>query len=350
MTGRVHVPTADGKAAAPVHSARAVHSVVLAGCLVLVVGALPAIRFAESPVPTERTTADAAPFVVAPVAGNTLWDAPILLPGDVRDVVGLGSTVIAITPDDVWPAWALDDGRWTKLRGIPRGPSFGSQVGVKREHGFSVVGVADGRSVIYDYRTDGAFAGARTVRDIQAGALAAVGDGVALFDAHRPEGRLVTTTITDIAPPGIVVEAASGAGWLLVLTDDGIVHGIQDPSRSEWRRLGEGFVGLRAAENVVAVGENATVGLHHLAVDGSLVRMDGAPYGPTVVWGTAVAVHDWSSGSVWMSGGEDRWERLPLWTDAGFRATFRGMVPGTDVPTVAGVGPAGEAALWRVSP
>jgi hypothetical protein len=319
---------------------------------VLLAIVLPGTPFAESPTPAGRATAVVAPRAAAsPASVGTRWNVPIELPGATHHVVGFGPTVVAITPEGLWPAWALHDGAWTKLRGIPRGPSIGPQVGVIRDHGFSVVGVVDGRSVIYDYRTDGGFEGARTVRDIEAGAFAAVGDGVAIFDTARPVGRLVTTTITDLAPPGTVVEAAGGLGWLLVLTTDGTVHGIQDPPRSEWQRLGEGFTALEASESVVAVGKDATVGMHRLDVGGALVRMDDAPIGPTVVWGTVVAVHDWSSDSIWMSTPDDRWERLPLWTDAGFRATFREMVPGTDMPTVvAGVDVAGDAALWRVTP
>lgn len=313
--------------------------------------AWPGNSFAESPAHTERVSTVAAPLVGAsPALDAGRWSTPIVLPDGTRDVVGFGSTVLAITPDGVWPAWALYDGAWTKLRGIPRGPSIGPQVGVTRENGFSVVGVFDGRSVVYDYRSDGDFEGARTVRDVEAGAFAAVGDGVAIFDGNRPVGRLVTTTITDLAPPGTVVDAVSGLGWLLVLTADGTVHGTQNPPGSKWVRLGAGFVALRASESVVAVGENTTVGMHRLNAAGTLERIDGAPFGPTAIWGTLVAVHDWSSDSIWVSESRGGWERLPLWRDAGFHATFLTMVPGTSVPTVVAVDEQGDQALWRAAP
>jgi hypothetical protein len=314
---------------------------------------LPEIRFAESPATVRHTTAvDAPPFLGgAPLeADASRWNSPIALPEETRQLVGFGSTVVAITPDGMWPAWALGEGGWTKLRGIPAGSSIGDQVGVIRENGFSVVGVFEGRSVIYDYRPDGEFEGARTIRDLEAGAFAVFADGVAVFDANRPVGRLVTTTVTDLVPPGTVVDAASGMGWMVVLTSDGSVHGTQDPLAADWRRLGDGFAALRASERVVAVGENATVGIHGLDPEGMLVRMDRAPFGPTVVSGSQVSVHDWSSDSIWTSVTGDEWERLPLWADVGFHASFRQLVSGTEVPTVLGVDANGVWALWRAAP
>ncbi|MEX2424078.1 MAG: hypothetical protein WD990_08880 [Acidimicrobiia bacterium] len=258
---------------------------------------------------------------------------------------------MAITPDGVWPAWALYDGAWTKLRGIPRGPSIGSQVGVGRDDGFSVVGVFDDRSVIYDYRSDGGFEGARTIRGVAAGAYATVGRGVAIFDATRPVGHLLTTTtVTELTPPGTVVDAASGMGSLLVLTSDGRVHGTPETLGAEWRQLGEGFVALLAGEVVVAVGESATVGIHRLEPGGTLARLSRAPFGPTAVSGSVVSVHDWSSDSIWLSESGGGWERLPLWADAGFDGAFRTMVTGTDVPTVVAVDGNGRQALWRAVP
>lgn len=90
--------------------------------------------------------------------------------------------------------------------------------------------------------------------------------------------------------------------------------------------------------------------VHRLEPDGRLERIDGALFGPTVVWGTVVAVHDWSSDSIWFSEPEGGRERLPLWVDAGFHADFRRMVPGTAVPTVVAVDVNGGQALWRASP
>ena len=323
----------------------------LAVALVVAIGALPAVRFAESPAPRGRPDPIAAAFVGAPLdADRPRWSAPIALPEGTARVAGVGSTILAITPEGTWPVWALAEGEWRKLRGVPRGPAITDQVGVARDDGFSVIGVLDGRSVIYDYRDDGAFEGARTVRDVEAGAVAAFGDGVVVFDVTRPVGRFVTETIHDLPPPGTVVAAVGGLGWLVVLTADGSVHGVIDPADPEWRRLGEGFVSLRVSTSVVAVGANATTGLHRLEPTGTLVRLDDAPFGPTVVAGTTVAVHDWSSESIWMSAADDRWERLPLWDVAGFDATFGELVAGADVPTVLGVDGTGNRALWRAAP
>ena len=351
MTDRVIVPTADRDAAVPARSPATPRLLAWVLGLALVTTAWPVSPLSESPAPPSRAAAVVAPLVDAsPATSESRWTAPILLPEGTREVVGLGSTVVAITPDGVWPAWGLFDGTWTKLRGIPRGPSFGSHVGVARANGFSVVGVFSGRSVIYDYLSDGSFAGARTVRDVEAGAFAPVTGGLALFDSNQPTGRLVSTTVTDLTPPGTVAEAASGMGWLLVLTSDGSVHGMQEGFDAEWRRLGEGFSALRGAGVVVAVGENATVGIHTLRADGTLARMDRAPFGPTAVAGTAVSVHDWSSDSIWVSESGSAWKRLPLWADAGFDATFRKLVSGTALPTVvAGAADSGQE-LWTAAP
>ena len=351
VTGRVIVPSADRDAVRASRSIGRPHLLAVAGGIVVVAVAWPGSSFAESPAQTDRVSTVAAPFVgVSPAVEAARWGTPILLPRGTSDVVGLGSTVVAIAPDGVWPAWALFDGTWIKLRGIPRGPAMGTQVGVTREGGFSVIGVFDGRSVVYDYRSDGNFEGARTVREIEAGAFAAVTGGLAIFDATRPVGRLMTTTVTELEAPGTVIEAASGQGWLVVLTADGSVHGTRDPSDPTWRLLGTGFVGLRSSQRLIAVGENATVGIQELGSDGTLQRMDRAPFGPTVVSGSVVLVHDWSSDSIWASGSAGGWDRLPLWADAGFQASFGQMVGGAVVPTVTGVDGKGQQALWRAAP
>lgn len=347
MIGHVEVPTADGALRQPAPHRRLPVGGI-AAVVSLVALAWPVLPFSQAP--SGAAVGDppvvAAPRVDAPPQQATLWSTPIPLPDPGARVVGFGSSVVAVTPGAIWPASLLRDGAWSKLHGLPLGFALVDDVGVERADGFSLIGVSGGKTIFFDFGTDGRFGGARTVRGVAAGAVTSLGDRTVVFDVERSVGRIVGERTDPIEAPGRVTGVAASDPWLVVLTSDGVVYATDDVGRT-WSSLGEGFSALVSSEPVVAVGESAGVGLHRFEGERGLVRIERAPIGPTVSWGSEVAVHDWSNDSVWASSA-DGWQRIPLWSRDGFHGSFRTLVPGTDVPTVVGVSAMGELAVWQV--
>lgn len=347
MIGHVEIPTADGAIGeSKPHRRLPVVGLALAGSLVALVWPILPFSRAPSGVTTSDPSVVEAPRIDPLPQQATLWSAPIPLPAPDAHVVGFGSSVVAVIPGAIWPASLLKDGEWSKLHGLPLGSTLVSEVGVERTDGFALIGVSGDKTTVYDFTADGRFGGAHTVRDLVAGAVTSLGSRTVVFDAEHPVGRIVGERGERIEAPGKVTAAAASDSWLVVLTADGVVHASDDAGRT-WSRLGQGFSALVSSEPVVAVGESASVGLHRFEGERGLVRIDRAPIGPTVAWGSKVAVHDWSNDSVWASS-PDGWHRIPLWSRDGFEASFRTLVPGTDVPTVVGESPTGEWAVWQV--
>lgn len=349
MIGHVEIPTAEGTVREPTaHRRVPVVSLALAGSLVAFVW--PVLPFSQAPSGAAMSdpAVVAAPRIDPLPQQATLWSAPIPLPDPNARVVGFGPSVVAVTPGAIWPVSLLRDGQWSKLHGLPPGYALVNGVGVERGDGFSLIGVSGDRSIFFDFGADGRFGGAHTVRDLVAGAVTLFGGRVVVFDTERPVGRIVGERSEPIEAPGKVTDVAASDPWLVVLTEDGVVHATADGGQN-WSPLGEGFSGLVSTQPVVAIGESAGVGLHRFEGLRGLVRIDRAPIGPTVSWGSEVAVHDWSSESVWTLT-PDGWQRIPLWSRDGFHGSFRTLVSGTDVPTVVGETATGELAVWRGEP
>jgi hypothetical protein len=217
---------------------------------------------------------------------------------------------------------------------------------VASEDGFSVVGRFRGQTVVFDFASDGRFGGARTVSGIDADAVAGGYGSLFVFDAVEPVAARLLPQLEMFATPGTVVQAVVSPNALAVLTVDGGVHLSTDQGEG-WELLGDGFRALAATdEAIVAVGASVTVGLQRVA-DRRLVRLEGAPFGPTVGWGSGIGVHDWSTDSVWYSGDIGGWERFPLWSTHGFTDSFDDMVGGTDRPHVVATDAAGVRVVWR---
>jgi hypothetical protein len=315
------------------------------------IAAWPALPFPQSPaVSSDRTAARSAPAVAAPLpgGGTALWGRTQALAASVERVVGAGPAVLAVAPGETWPVSLLTEDSWKRLLGLPVGVELVPDFAVERPDGFAIVGVSGGSSVMFDFRVDGRFAGARTVFDLTAGVVTGFGESVVLFDAVRPVAASVADRVDRMTTPGVVIDAATEGTALLVLVDDGSVHLSEDGGRT-WIVLGAHFQRLLAADTVVAVGADATVGMHRFDPALGLVRLDSAPRGPTVAWGPSIAVHDWSNDSVWLSKADGGWERLPLWSRHGFTGEFAGMVDGAPIPTVVGQDRDGGRMVWQAS-
>jgi hypothetical protein len=261
-------------------------------------------------------------------------------------VVGLGDAVVAVAKTGFWPVSLLLDGEWTRLLGFPAGLDVSSQVGVAVADGFVIGGVDDDRTVLFRFTSEGRFQGARTVFGIRAAAITAVGDTVVVFDVDRPLAAAVGPDLVPITTPGVVLDAAYDAGALVVLDREGAVHSSVDGGGA-WQLLGSGYRAVMTTDGVHAVGESASVGINRYA-DGTLVRLEHAPWGPIAAWGDRLAVYDWSTESVWAST-EEGWERLPLWASVGLDGAPAELVDGVANPTVVGVDVDGRTVLWRAS-
>lgn len=345
---QVLVPTAEPQAGAAGPARRTTPLLVIAVGIVAVVSTWPSLPFAEAPasaavLPGLVSAPDVEP---ASPAGITIWGPPISLPAVEAAVVGLGTHLVAVAERTTWPASILVDGEWRRLLGVPPGFTFAPDVGVVRRSGFALVGASGSdASVIFEFDEEGGFGGARTVRGVSAGAITSVGDAMVVFDVRRADGRVVSETIDPITPPGPVVAATGADEWIVILVDDGTVYAATLDDHDAWIHLGTGFADLLGGGIVVAVGRDATVGLHVFDSASGLIRLDRAPVGPTVLWDDRIAVYDWSNDSVWMSAG-DGWDRLPLWASQGFAAPFGWLVPGAGVPAVVGFVDAGQPGLW----
>ena len=349
VIGQVVVPTAQPRSEPSAPAPSRLPAFALGIGLLVTVAAWPAIPFSESPPPiVERAVS--APLVAAPLpgGGTALWGRAQPLAPSVDRVVGAGSAVLAVAPNETWPVSLLTDHGWRRLIGLPVGVELVPDVAVERPGGFAVVGVTDAGSVMFDFREDGRFAGARTIFDVTAGVVTGFGESVVLFDAGRPVAAVVAHGIDRMATPGVVVDAAADGVSLLVLVDDGSVH-LSDDAGATWTLLGENFARLLTADTVVAIGVDATVGMNRFHPDLGLVRLEAAPRGPSVAWGSSIAVHDWSNDSVWLSKADGGWERLPLWSQHGFTGELAGMVDDAHVPTVVGVDADGGLVVWQTS-
>lgn len=266
-----------------------------------------------------------------PTATAGAW-AAIAVEGVDTRVAGLDGTVVAVDSEGMWPVRMLRDGEWRQLLGMPLGVSVADGVGTAVEDGFVVAGVADDRTVLFRYDSSGRFQGATTVFGVEAGVVSSVAGSTVIFDAGRPEAVFVGGETVTL--PGTVVDAASGNG-LTVLTVDGAVHHTNDLGAT-WTNLGSGYTALVGEEPVYAVGSSASIGVARVTDDGSLVRLEGAPVGPTVAWGGRPAVYDWSTDSVWAQT-ETGWERIPIWGSHGFVGDFVAMIDDTTAPSVLGI-------------
>lgn len=273
----------------------------------------------------------AVSVVRPPTATAGVWVATSVEGIDPR-VVGLDGTVVAVDSEGMWPVRMLRDGEWRQLLGMPLGVSVAEGVGTAMDDGFVVAGVADGRTVLFGYDSSGRFQGATTVFGVEAGVVSHVAGKTVLFDAARPEAVVVGGATLTL--PGTVVDAAPGTG-LTVLTSAGVVHHTSDFGTT-WTALGSGYAALVGTEPVYAVGSSASVGLVRVTDEGTLVRLEGAPVGPTVTWGASPAVYDWSTDSVWALG-EGGWDRIPIWGSHGFVGDFVEMIDGTSAPSVLGI-------------
>ncbi|MDX1447529.1 MAG: hypothetical protein R3246_00565 [Acidimicrobiia bacterium] len=282
------------------------------------------------------------PAIVAPpTAAAGTWQVAPLATDDVR-VAALGGVVVAVHPDGIWPVSVLTAGTWQRLLGMPLAVEVAADVGTATTEGFLVAGVGEGRTVLYRYDHRGRFLGARTVFGVEAGVAVSAGSHLVVFDRERPQG--VVAGGAGFESPGLIVDAAAVGQLLVVLDDDGVVHRSSDLGET-WVELGSGFTEL--VGSVYAVGASASVGIAQVTAEG-LVRLDGAPVGPTVAWGGSPAVYDWSTESVWQLTVEG-WERVPLWRSRGFGAGYLSLVDGADAPTVLGQTERGTA-VWQITP
>lgn len=275
-----------------------------------------------------------------PTASAGAW-VPSALGSGETTVAGLGSAVVAVDADGIWPVRLLRDGEWRRLLGMPLGVQVAPGVGTAVSDGFVVAGVEAGRTVLFRYDTAGRFLGATTLFDVEAGVLATVEGETVVFDVSAARAVVVGSGL--IALPGTVVDVAVGAG-LTILTADGLVHHSTDRGAS-WNPLAEGYVALVGVDPVYAVGATASVGLARITAGRSVDRLDGAPAGPTVTWDDRPAVYDWSTDSVWTLS-ETGWERIPLWQSDGFVGAFVSLIDGASVPSVLGVTERGPA-VWQ---
>lgn len=274
-----------------------------------------------------------------PTASAGAWVANALAEG--AQVAGLGGVVVVVDTDGIWPVRRLRDGEWRQLLGIPLGVSVADGVGTAVDDGFVVAGVDEDRSVLFRYSPTGRFGGATTIFGVEAGVVVGVGSETVVFDATRPEAAVVGAG--RLALPGTVIDAAVGDG-LTILTANGDIHHAENLDEA-WTTLGSGFESLVGSDPVYAVGSSASVGLVRVINDGSLLRLEGAPVGPTVTWDASPAVYDWSTDSVWVLS-ESGWDRVPLWGSQGFVGDFVGMVDGAPVPSVLGVTERGLT-IWQ---
>lgn len=348
MIGHVVIPTAEPPSATRGRRLTGPLAVCAAGLAVAGL-AWPAVSFSTAPTSTRAGAAAAAAPRVAPPADSPeagRWGFSLPLAPDAERVVGVGQTVLALGSARMWPVSMLTEDGWRRLLGIPAGFELAGDVAVEGRDGFSIAGRRGDRTVLFDFRSDGRFAGAHTVFGIQAEAMASLGDTIVVFDATRPTGAAVTSSVERFTPPGRVTDAASAGDWLVVLLEDGTAHATADLG-GEWTLIGRDFAQLVSVDSVIGVGTSATVGLHRLVPGEGFVRLGKSPRGPVVAWGGRVAVHDWSNDGVWLSSGDDGWERLPLWSREGFSGTFEALVDGAAVPTVIGRDDAGQRVLWQ---
>lgn len=291
----------------------------------------PSIPFAVSPRPVPTAPAGAgAPAVAPPAPGpGALWAAPVALPSGVERVVGVGRSTLALVPDAMWPVSLQVEDRWQRLLGLPMGSTIGGAAAAG--DGFVVAGVESDRTVLYRFSPSGRFAGARTVFGLRAGALVDAGSALVVFDAAAPTAVVLDAGRLDIDVPGIVSAAAWADGTAAIVTDTGDLYTSRD--LATWTRRGGGFADVHAAGTIHAVGVSASTGLQRLDPDGTLVRLEGAPFGPVTSAGGEIVVYDWSTSGSWVSAG-DGWSRLPFWASAGFVGSFDRFVGGTDSVTV----------------
>ncbi|MFP5331058.1 MAG: hypothetical protein ACLGHX_01645, partial [Acidimicrobiia bacterium] len=141
--------------------------------------------------------------------------------------------------------------------------------------------------------------------------------------------------------PGVVIDAAWAGTGVVVLTEDGEVFATERPGPT-WVRVGGGMSALVGSDPVYAVGATASTGLARLGDE--LEPIPGAPLGPTVEWGGAPAVYDWSTDTVRILTA-DGWTPVRLWVSEGFTAEFVRLVDGAAQPTVVARGARGLA-LW----
>jgi hypothetical protein len=347
----ITVPTAEVRPQSTGEPRRSAATFLAVG--VLAVGlAWPALQFAAAPAVTDTdaaTVAVAAPEIGAPVSSaEVLWQPPVVLPPATEQIIGVGTVVLAVAPDGLWPVSMLgSDGQWQRLLGLSPSFELTSDVAVPKPGGFSVVGSGHDRSVVLDFRHDGRFNGARTVFGIAAGALAQIEGEVVIFDQSEARGGRISENFVSFPTPGPVAQAASTGGWLVILLADGSVHASNDPDGG-WQALGDGFGAVLQTDPVVLVGESASVGLQTFDPGIGLTRLERAPFGPTVAWESAPAVYDWSTQGVWRLT-DDGWARLPLWNRHGFGGTFGAMVDGVATPTVVGGDGEDLQAIWRAS-
>jgi hypothetical protein len=340
-TAEVHPQTTPRPSLSP--------AALLAFGVLTVVLAWPALPFAAAPEVTDAAVAVAAPEIGVPVSSaESLWSLPVALAPETEQIIGVGTFVLSVAPDGLWPLSLLgSDGQWQRLLGLSPSFQLTSDVAVASPGGFSVVGTGHDRSVVLNFREDGRFDGARTVFGIAAGALVQIGGEVVIFDQAESWGSRISETIASFPTPGPVVQAASSGSWLVILLADGSVHASANPVE-EWQALGDGFVAVLQTDPVVLVGESASVGMHSFVPGSGLTRLERAPVGPTVAWGSSPAVFDWSTQGVWRLTDEG-WERLPLWNRHGFGGTFEAMVDGVATPTVVGRDSEGRLAVWQAS-
>lgn len=345
----ITVPTAEVRPQSTGGPRRSAATFLAVG--VLAVGlAWPALPFAAAPsVIVADVATVAAPEIGAPVSsGEVLWRPPVVLPLETEQVIGVGTVVLALAPDGLWPVSMLgSDGQWRRLLGLSPSFELTFDVAVPHAGGFSVVGSGHDRSVVLDFRQDGRFNGARTVFGIAAGALAQIEGEVVIFDQFEARGNRISESIVSFSTPGPVAQAASTGGWLVIRLVDGSVHASNDPDAG-WQALGDGFRSVIQTDPVVLVGESASIGLQTFDPGFGLTRLDQAPFGPTVAWGSSPAVYDWSTQGVWRLT-DDGWERLPLWNRHGFEGTFEALVDGVATPTVVGSDAEGLQAIWQPS-
>ncbi len=350
----ITVPTAEARPQSTGGPRRPAATFLAVGMLAVGL-AWPALPFAAAPSVSATATGVTAVAVAAPAIGadissaDVLWLPPVYLPPATEQVVAVGTVVLAVAPDGLWPVSMLgNDDQWQRLLGLSPSFELTPDVAVPSPGGFLVVGSSHDRSVVLDFRQDGRFTGARTVFGVVAGALVQIDGEVVIFDQFEARGSRISRSIVSFPTPGTVAQAASTGGWLVVLLADGSVHASNDPDGG-WQPLGDGFRAVLQTDPVVLVGESASVGLHTFDPGVGTTRLDQAPFGPTVAWESSPAVYDWSTQGLWRLT-KDGWELLPLWNRHGFDGTFEKMVDGAATPTVVGVDMQGLKAIWRSSP
>lgn len=261
----------------------------------------------------------------APVTAGSWLVVP--LADEATRVIGLGEVVVAVAADGMWPVSVLEDGVWRRLLGMPVGVELAPGIGAGTGDGFVVASVGDDRTVVFGYDQRGRFLGATTVFGVEAGVVFH-GEKTVVFDRHRPHGRVLGGE--NFGAPGVVIDAARAATGVVVLTEDGEVFATEQPGAA-WVRIGDGVSALVGSEIVYAVGATAATGLTR--VGDELEPIHDAPLGPTVEWGGAPAVYDWSTDTVRILT-TDGWSAVRMWGSEGFTAEFVGVVDGAAGPTV----------------